>query len=169
MGYATTLVIGAGQSGLAMNKHLTDRSIDHVLLERGEVAHSQFSGSLANNCALADLKMNRLLASIDAWVRESGQDNWLRSEGERLRWAGSLPPQPPAHSSVPTIWRGCRLAGTSPQHLGLDHAAGPSSTARARHATWPRPLPPSRRADRRRACQKNLENQRDYSLLHGAP
>jgi len=38
--YATTVVIGAGQSGLAMSKHLADRSIDHVLLERGEVASS---------------------------------------------------------------------------------------------------------------------------------
>jgi putative flavoprotein involved in K+ transport len=33
---------------------------------------AQFSGSLANNCALADLKMNRLLASIDDWVGENG-------------------------------------------------------------------------------------------------
>jgi len=33
---------------------------------------AQFSGSLANNCALADLKMNRLLASIDDWVNENG-------------------------------------------------------------------------------------------------
>ena len=40
MKYATTVIIGAGQSGLAMSKHLTDRSIDHVLLERGEVANS---------------------------------------------------------------------------------------------------------------------------------
>jgi putative flavoprotein involved in K+ transport len=38
--YATTVIIGAGQSGLAMSKHLTDRSIDHVLIERGEVANS---------------------------------------------------------------------------------------------------------------------------------
>lgn len=36
----TTVIIGAGQSGLAMSKHLADRSIDHVLLERGEVANS---------------------------------------------------------------------------------------------------------------------------------
>jgi len=36
----TTLIIGAGHSGLAMSKHLSDRSIDHVLLERGEVANS---------------------------------------------------------------------------------------------------------------------------------
>ena len=40
MRYITTIIIGAGQSGLAMSKHLTDRSIDHVLLERGGVANS---------------------------------------------------------------------------------------------------------------------------------
>jgi putative flavoprotein involved in K+ transport len=33
---------------------------------------AQFSGSLRNVCALADLKMNRLLASIDAWAELSG-------------------------------------------------------------------------------------------------
>jgi putative flavoprotein involved in K+ transport len=38
--YVTTVIIGAGQAGLAMSKHLIDRSIDHVLLERGEVANS---------------------------------------------------------------------------------------------------------------------------------
>ncbi len=36
----TTVVIGAGQAGLAMSWWLARRSIDHVLLERGEVAHS---------------------------------------------------------------------------------------------------------------------------------
>ena len=40
MKFATTVIIGAGQSGLAMSRHLTDRSIDHVVLERGEVANS---------------------------------------------------------------------------------------------------------------------------------
>jgi putative flavoprotein involved in K+ transport len=38
--FATTIIIGAGQSGLAMSRHLADRSIDHVILERGEVANS---------------------------------------------------------------------------------------------------------------------------------
>lgn len=33
-----TVIIGAGQAGLAMSKHLADRSVEHVLLERGEVA-----------------------------------------------------------------------------------------------------------------------------------
>lgn len=36
----TTVIIGAGHAGLAMSRCLTERSIDHVVLERGEVAHS---------------------------------------------------------------------------------------------------------------------------------
>ena len=34
------VVIGAGHSGLAMSHALSQRSIDHVVLERGEVANS---------------------------------------------------------------------------------------------------------------------------------
>jgi putative flavoprotein involved in K+ transport len=36
----TALVVGAGHAGLAMSRCLTERSIDHVVLERGEVANS---------------------------------------------------------------------------------------------------------------------------------
>jgi putative flavoprotein involved in K+ transport len=36
----TTVVIGAGHAGLAASRLLTERSIDHVVLERGEVANS---------------------------------------------------------------------------------------------------------------------------------
>jgi putative flavoprotein involved in K+ transport len=36
----TTVVIGAGHAGLAMSHRLSARSIDHVLLERGEVANT---------------------------------------------------------------------------------------------------------------------------------
>jgi putative flavoprotein involved in K+ transport len=36
----TAVVIGAGHAGLAMSHRLTERSIDHVVLERGEVANS---------------------------------------------------------------------------------------------------------------------------------
>ena len=34
------VVIGAGHAGLAASRYLTERSIDHVVLERGEVANS---------------------------------------------------------------------------------------------------------------------------------
>jgi len=36
----TVVVIGAGHAGLAMSRCLAERSIDHVVLERGEVANS---------------------------------------------------------------------------------------------------------------------------------
>lgn len=36
----TVIVIGAGHAGLAMSRCLAERSIDHVVLERGEVANS---------------------------------------------------------------------------------------------------------------------------------
>src|ERR1043165_7330352 len=37
---AATVVIGAGHAGLAASHFLSDRAIDHVVLERGEVANS---------------------------------------------------------------------------------------------------------------------------------
>jgi putative flavoprotein involved in K+ transport len=37
---ATAVVIGAGHAGLAMSRCLSDRGIDHVVLERGEIANS---------------------------------------------------------------------------------------------------------------------------------
>src|SRR5512147_1608613 len=36
----TAVIIGAGHAGLAMSRCLSERSIDHVVLERGEVANS---------------------------------------------------------------------------------------------------------------------------------
>jgi putative flavoprotein involved in K+ transport len=47
---------------------------------------AQFSGSLANTCALADLKMNRFLTRADAWATASGLDDDL----------------PPPHRFTPT-------------------------------------------------------------------
>jgi putative flavoprotein involved in K+ transport len=39
-GTVDVVVIGAGHAGLAMSRALSERSIDHVVLERGEVANS---------------------------------------------------------------------------------------------------------------------------------
>jgi putative flavoprotein involved in K+ transport len=38
--HTTTVIVGAGHCGLAMSRCLAARSIDHVVLERGEVANS---------------------------------------------------------------------------------------------------------------------------------
>lgn len=40
MVHVSAVVVGAGHAGLAMSRRLTERSIDHVVLERGEVANS---------------------------------------------------------------------------------------------------------------------------------
>ena len=36
----TTVIVGGGHNGLAMSKQLSDRGVDHVVLEQGEVADS---------------------------------------------------------------------------------------------------------------------------------
>lgn len=38
--FVTTLIVGAGHAGLAMSRCLTRRSVDHVVLERGDIANS---------------------------------------------------------------------------------------------------------------------------------
>ena len=38
-------------------------------------SHAQFSGSLRNKCALADLKLGRLLDTIDEWATANGMDD----------------------------------------------------------------------------------------------
>ena len=40
MPHVPVVVVGAGHCGLAMSRCLAERSIDHVVLERGEVANS---------------------------------------------------------------------------------------------------------------------------------
>jgi putative flavoprotein involved in K+ transport len=65
----------------------------------------QFSGSLRNKCELADLKLGRLLDTIDEWTSASGLDDSV----------------PPPHRFSPTV------VGDSPP-LGLDLATGEIET-----------------------------------------
>ena len=66
---------------------------------------AQFSGSLRNKCELADLKLGRLLDTIDEWTTASGLDDSV----------------PPPHRFSPTV------VGDSPP-LGLDLASGEIET-----------------------------------------
>jgi putative flavoprotein involved in K+ transport len=66
---------------------------------------AQFSGSLRNKCALADLKLGRLLDTIDEWALASGIDGDV----------------PPPHRFEPTI------VPDEPM-LGLDLASGAIAT-----------------------------------------
>jgi putative flavoprotein involved in K+ transport len=66
---------------------------------------AQFSGSLRNKCDLADLKLDRLLNTIDEWATANGMDD------------DSLPP----HRFAPTVV-------SEPPTLGLDLAGGAIQT-----------------------------------------
>ena len=67
---------------------------------------AQFSGSLRNHCAMADLKLRRLLDSIDRWVAEYGTQSAAPLEG--------LWPAESAEQIAPT-----RLAAQPPLTLDL--------------------------------------------------
>lgn len=41
----TAVIIGAGQAGLALSRNLTDRSVEHVVLESDDVAETERSDS----------------------------------------------------------------------------------------------------------------------------
>jgi putative flavoprotein involved in K+ transport len=56
----TTAIVGAGQSALAMSRYLAEASIDHVLLERGEVAESWRSARWDSLRLLTPNWLNRL-------------------------------------------------------------------------------------------------------------
>ena len=63
--------------------------------------HAQFSGSLRNKCELADLKLDRLLDTIDEWATTNGMDDAT----------------PPPHRFAPTVV-------PEPSTLGLDLSNG---------------------------------------------
>jgi putative flavoprotein involved in K+ transport len=56
----TTVIVGAGQTGLSMSRYLADRSVDHVVLERAEVASSWGTGRWDSLRLLTPNWLNRL-------------------------------------------------------------------------------------------------------------
>lgn len=69
---SSQLAGSAARSSLDLNA-LTDDGVHLVGTLAGiRDGKAQFSGSLANKCQLADLKMGRLLDTIDEWANENG-------------------------------------------------------------------------------------------------
>ena len=81
---------------------------------------AQFSGSLRNVCALADLKMLRLLNTIDEWVTESNLDVELsppeRFEDTRVEESPPLLMDLAAENIKTILW----ATGYSPDYSWLD-------------------------------------------------
>ena len=67
-------LVGSHEQSILDLNHLTGKGARLVgrLMGVRPDSVAQFSGSLANVCELADLKMNRLLAGIDEWIDDQG-------------------------------------------------------------------------------------------------
>ena len=68
----TTVVVGAGQAGLAMSRRLTEASIDHVVLERGEVGDSWRHGRWDSLRLLTPNWQSRLPGATHQWDDPDG-------------------------------------------------------------------------------------------------
>ena len=68
----TTVVVGAGQAGLAMSRRLTEASIDHVVLERGQVGDSWRRGRWDSLRLLTPNWQSRLPGATHQWAEPDG-------------------------------------------------------------------------------------------------
>ena len=100
------VIVGAGHAGLAMSRRLAERSIDHVVLERGEVANSWKTERWDSLRLLTPTWQSRLPGFADA----SGEDPLgFRTMPEtiafleRYAWAISAPVH--QHTAVTSVRR----------------------------------------------------------------
>jgi putative flavoprotein involved in K+ transport len=81
---------------------------------------AQFSGSLSNTCALADLKLNRLLGTLDEWAKVTGRDDDV---GPPQRFEPTNVPSP-ALTEIDLLRDGVRTVvwatGYRPDHSWID-------------------------------------------------
>ena len=71
-----TVIVGAGHGGLAMSRCLSARSVDHVVLERGQVANSWRTQRLAwpSNTAISVRPLADALPDWEVLVSAFGED-----------------------------------------------------------------------------------------------
>ena len=102
---------------------LTDRGVRLVGRLVGFAGgKAQFSGSLRNKCALADLKLGRLLDTIDVWIAEHGE-----SEGGGAGRAV----RPDPRGGIPAAGARPRRGGDRDGHLGDRVRARPLLASRS--------------------------------------
>jgi len=81
---------------------------------------AQFSGSLANHCAMADLKLNRLLGTFDEWAAEAGVasevDPETRPDKTRIYERAPLTLNLENEDIRTVVW----ATGLTPDHSWLD-------------------------------------------------
>ena len=115
----TAVVVGAGHCGLAISRHLSARSIDHVVLERGEVANSWRTQRWDSLHLLTPNWMTRL----PGWSYEGDDPDGYLAAAE----VADLVTGYAAASAVPVV-TGTTVTGVRPGGVGFevhtDHGRG---------------------------------------------
>jgi putative flavoprotein involved in K+ transport len=101
----TTVVIGAGHAGLAMSHCLTARSIDHVVLERGEIANSWKTERWDSLRLLTPNWLSRL----PGYIYQGNDPDGFRTMPETIdfieRYAGAISAPVQTHTRVSSVRR----------------------------------------------------------------
>ena len=178
----TAVVIGAGHAGLAMSRRLTERSIDHVVLERGEVANSWRTQRWPSLRLLTPNWLTRLPGydyagdDPDGYLPAAGLvdvlTRYARLAGAPVRTATTVHAVRTApggfeiqanddmlHARAVVLATGACARPAIPAVAGavpaVDHDAHPD------HLPRPRPAPRGRRARRRRVSHRRPARRRD--------
>jgi putative flavoprotein involved in K+ transport len=107
----TAVVVGAGHCGLAMSRHLSARSIDHVVLERGEVAHSWRTQRWDSLRLLTPNWMTRL----PGWEYHGDDPDGYLSAGQVADLVTAY-----AHESAAPVVTGTTVTGVRPGAEGFE-------------------------------------------------
>jgi len=97
------VIVGAGQAGLSMSRHLTDRGVDHVVLERDTIAHEWLDSRWDNftlvtpnwQCALPGYRYDG--PDPDGFMTREEVYRWVRG------YADTFEPPVREHVSVRSI------------------------------------------------------------------
>ena len=122
MRHTTTVVVGAGHCGLAMSRCLAERSVDHVVLERGEVAHS-LAHPAVGLAAPAHPELDDPAAGLRLPRRRPGRLPRRAGGGPAARGLR-------AESAAPVL-TGTTVTSVRPDGAGLPGAHRPGQLARA--------------------------------------
>ena len=99
------LVIGAGHAGLAMSRRLAERSIDHVVLERGEVANSWRTERWDSLRLLTPSWQSRLPGYRDSVDPPEGYRTMAQTVAFLERYASAISAPVRAHTQVRSVRR----------------------------------------------------------------
>lgn len=106
MTHVPTIIIGAGQSGLAMSHALSARSIDHLVLERGTVANAWRTERWDSLRLLTPNWMNRL---ADQDAADADPDGFMTSGdlvGQLHSYAAAIAAPVRGETEVTRVYRG---------------------------------------------------------------